>query len=143
MARGSRYGIRGQLIGPAVMDQLSWIDVAKSNLHIEIGAAAPSVVFDATAAHGSISTLGDLSPLLEAGDLIRVLAGAADLIVSLNGATNTSAAATRATSIFIASGSTLNIIVPPKTEIGLLETDDYNVSTIIGAVARIELIKDD
>ena len=69
MARGSRYGINGQLIGPGVIEQLNYIDQAKAKLHVE-GVVPYPFFTDIAANNGAPDTLP--SEVL-AGDLIRIV----------------------------------------------------------------------
>ena len=113
MARGSRYRIEGQLIGPGVMDQLSWIDIAKAHLHI--GQVVPFP--DRAIADVVATTDGDGDVITEEpGDIVRIINSTAAplyILFSPSAISGMPTSANEDNTLVIGANSEIIMVLPP------------------------------
>ena len=126
MARGSRYHSK-RLVGPATMENLSWIDIAKARLHIGNVVPVPTITLAATgdlsvANHNLPSNIGE-------GDIVRVLGAAANSVISFDDGTTAIGGA-----IEVIANSEIYIVIPPLAT-------RYIIATAV--IGRLEFTRDD
>ena len=129
MARGSRYHSK-RLVGPATMENLSWIDIAKANLHIGNIVPVPSRNITNSSFMAVGITLGDAIPgsilrFVPTGEALPATPATGTIQFRTGITTNTDSVVVGGTISFNRQSDPFLVVVPPTaTHIVVLQSVD-------------------